>query len=375
MGIAILGYGTVGKGVAKLLDSMQNPAVKLEKILMVPQYYDPQDPRQTTDYEEILQDPSIDVVVECIGGLEPAHTYAKQALEHQKSFVTSNKKMMAVYRSELCELAFQNGVQVRCEASVGGGITWLKSLERIARVEEIQNFYGIFNGTTNYILSNMQNSSLSFDQLLKQAQQAGYAEKDPTDDIEGYDIGNKVALSCYEGLGLLVKPEQIPTFPLSSIDTQDIAYAAENNGVIKYIGYGQKEYAYVIPTLIPCDNLLANIAQNYNGMLCHSASLGMSFFAGQGAGSLPTGNAVVQDILDIYDSSQRQEAKKEMAQFDFTKKQGVYYIRTENTEPFAHLVDKQIAENTILTKKVSLQEICDCMKQIEDQAFVMEVMA
>ncbi len=373
MRIALLGYGTVGKGVGKLIETMNDPTVELYKILMIPQFYDETDPRQTTDFDEILNDESIDVVVECIGGLEPAHTYAVEALKHKKSFVTSNKKMMAIYREELTGLARENGVHVRCEASVGGGITWLKSLERVSKVEEIEDFYGIFNGTTNYILSNMAKSDETFEELLHQAQAAGYAEKDPTDDIEGYDIRNKVALSSYEALGLLVDPEQVVTFPLSTISRQDIAYAKFIGGTIKYIGYGKKEYAYVIPTCIPNGDLLASISDNYNGMLCHSVSLGMSFFAGQGAGSLPTGNAVVQDILDIKDGivAERKEVKK--AEYDYSKKTGVYYIRGQEVNAFEAYVDKRIDENIIVTREMTLQQLIDCKKEVNTELFVMEV--
>ena len=196
MKIGLLGHGVVGGGVRKIIDEGATWEVReLEVVrILVKDEVEMTDPRTTMDPDDILNDPQIEVVAECMGGLEPAHTLAKKALQKGKHVVTSNKKMLATYCEDLFETARQNGVTVHYEASCGGGIPWMASLDRTRRVDDIDSFRGIFNGTTNYILSRMYSEGTDFAQMLKEAQKLGYAERDPSDDIDGHDVKYKVVL-------------------------------------------------------------------------------------------------------------------------------------------------------------------------------------
>ena len=241
MKIGLLGHGVVGSGVAEIIDSGRSAEVKdlrVEKML-VRTRQEVTEARITTEVSEILNDPEIEVIAECMGGLEPAHTYVKTALEYGKSVVSSNKKMLAAYYSELMEIAEKNHVMLRMEAAVGGGIPWMENLMRIRRIEPIDSFRGIFNGTTNYILSAMKEEQKEFDEMLKGAQAAGYAERNPGDDIDGFDVRYKVALTCAQAFDALVDPSDIPTFGIRNIHSEDLLHAEERNRTIKLIGWAE----------------------------------------------------------------------------------------------------------------------------------------
>jgi len=297
MKIAILGFGTVGSGVYEIAKSLKNIEVKkvLEKDLSKIDI-------ATDNYDEIINDKEIELVVECMGGLHPAYEFIMKALQNKKSVVSANKAVIAKYLDEFLKTARENNVEFRFEASVGGGIPCLAGIQKIRRVENIDKFYGIFNGTSNFILDNMYRFENEFFTTLKTAQELGYAEADPSADIDGYDVTNKVIISfalAYDGF---IKSD-FPCFTLRNITKEDILYFKKQGFIAKYIGEATtkaNEYeASVMLNLFPINALEGNVLSNYNIVTVQSHTMGEVKFYGQGAGKLPTANAIIQDILDI----------------------------------------------------------------------------
>ena len=297
MKIAILGFGTVGSGVYEIAKTLKNIEVKkvLEKDLSKINI-------ATDNYDEIINDKEIELVVECMGGLHPAYEFIMQALKSKKSVVSANKAVIAKYLDEFLKTARENNVEFRFEASVGGGIPCLAGIQKIRRVENIDKFYGIFNGTSNFILDNMYRFENEFFTTLKTAQELGYAEADPSADIDGYDVTNKVIISfalAYDGF---IKNE-FPCFTMRNITKEDILYFKKNGYIAKYIGeattVGNEYEASVMLNLFPTNALEGNVLSNYNIVTVQSYTMGEVKFYGQGAGKLPTANAIIQDILDI----------------------------------------------------------------------------
>ena len=297
MKIAILGFGTVGSGVYEIAKTLKNIEVKkvLEKDLNKINI-------ATDNYDEIINDKEIELVVECMGGLHPAYEFIMQALKSKKSVVSANKAVIAKYLDEFLQAAKENNVEFRFEASVGGGIPCLAGIQKVRRVENIDKFYGIFNGTSNFILDNMYRFENEFFTTLKTAQELGYAEADPSADIDGYDVSNKVIISfalAYDGF---IKNE-FPCFTMRNITKEDILYFKKNGYIAKYIGeattVGNEYEASVMLNLFPTNALEGNVLSNYNIVTVQSHTMGEVKFYGQGAGKLPTANAIIQDILDI----------------------------------------------------------------------------
>lgn len=297
MKIAILGFGTVGSGVYEIAKTLKNIEVKkvLEKDLSKINI-------ATDNYDEIINDKEIELVVECMGGLHPAYEFIMQALKSKKSVVSANKAVIAKYLDEFLQAAEENNVEFRFEASVGGGIPCLAGIQKIRRVENIDKFYGIFNGTSNFILDNMYRFENEFFTTLKTAQELGYAEADPSADIDGYDVTNKVIISfalAYDGF---IKNE-FPCFTMRNITKEDILYFKKKGLIAKYIGeattVGNEYEASVMLNLFPTNALEGNVLSNYNIVTVQSHTMGEVKFYGQGAGKLPTANAIIQDILDI----------------------------------------------------------------------------
>ena len=297
MKIAILGFGTVGSGVYEIAKTLKNIEVKkvLEKDLNKINI-------ATDNYDEIINDKEIELVVECMGGLHPAYEFIMQALKSKKSVVSANKAVIAKYLDEFLQAAKENNVEFRFEASVGGGIPCLAGIQKVRRVENIDKFYGIFNGTSNFILDNMYRFENEFFTTLKTAQELGYAEADPSADIDGYDVTNKVIISfalAYDGF---IKNE-FPCFTMRNITKEDILYFKKNGLIAKYIGeattVGNEYEASVMLNLFPTNALEGNVLSNYNIVTVQSHTMGEVKFYGQGAGKLPTANAIIQDILDI----------------------------------------------------------------------------
>ena len=297
MKIAILGFGTVGSGVYEIAKNLKNIEVKkvLEKDLNKINI-------ATDNYDEIINDKEIELVVECMGGLHPAYEFIMQALKSKKSVVSANKAVIAKYLDEFLQAAKENNVEFRFEASVGGGIPCLAGIQKIRRVENIDKFYGIFNGTSNFILDNMYRFENEFFTTLKTAQELGYAEADPSADIDGYDVTNKVIISSALAYDGFIKNE-FPCFTMRNITKEDILYFKKKGLIAKYIGeattVGNEYEASVMLNLFPTNALEGNVLSNYNIVTVQSHTMGEVKFYGQGAGKLPTANAIIQDILDI----------------------------------------------------------------------------
>ena len=298
MKIAVLGYGTVGRGVVTIVEGRAK-GVEVEKILDLPKNCT--QPRMTPDYDEIVDDPSIEVVVECMGGLEPAHTFICRALRAHKSVVTSNKAVVAEYFDEFAALALENGVGLFIEASVGGGIPWIASIEKARRIDEISGFSGIMNGTTNYIIDSMAKEGLDFDIALGKAQELGYAERDPSADIDGVDVRNKTIISASVAFDVACTKD-LPVTGIRTLTKRDMLMFEGKGLQVKLFGRGvQRDGSYAVavePVAVPRESMEAAVPSNFNLVSLEGATVGPLKFYGQGAGSLPTGNAMVQDVLD-----------------------------------------------------------------------------
>ena len=300
MRIGLLGFGTVGKGVYELTaarDDMRVVRVLCRREMTLP------DAEVTHDFSDILRDDSIDTVVEAIGGLHPAFDYCKAALEAGKHVVTANKAMVANFYDILLPLAESKGVSLRCTASVGGGIGWLSELERVRRCEKVTRVGGIMNGTCNYILDSMTRLGLGYDEALKQAQALGYAEADPTTDVDGIDTWHKLIVSSNIAFGISVDIARIPAAGIRSITAGDVENFRRHGLTCKLISTGNYENGiysgYVQPTLCPAGEPEAAVPANYNLITLVGDVSGRQSFFGQGAGRYPTAYNVVQDCVDL----------------------------------------------------------------------------
>ena len=307
--IAVLGYGTVGSGVVEVIntnhESINKRAGQEINIKYVLDLRDfPGDPVQEVlvhDYEIIANDPEVDIVVEVMGGIEPAFTFVKKALEAGKSVCTSNKALVAEHGPELLAMAKERNLNFMFEASVGGGIPIIRPLNQ-SLTAEITQITGILNGTTNYILTKMSQEGSSYEDVLKEAQDLGYAERNPEADVEGYDTCRKIAILTSLAFGSTVKFEEIQTEGITKISTADFAYAEKLGCVVKLLATSfkkdEKVYAITAPFLIDATHPLYNVNDVLNGIYIHGNVIGDVMFFGAGAGKLPTASAVVADVVD-----------------------------------------------------------------------------
>lgn len=307
--IAILGLGTVGTGVAKVVsENSRQIERKLGeplqvKAILVRHFKDgPYRQLMTDDFSKILNDPEIRVVVETIGGVEAAYEYTKGALLAGKHVVTANKQLVAEKGCELLELARRKNVNYLFEASVGGGIPILYPLTQCMAANRIDEVYGILNGTTNYILTRMVGTGAFFSDALREAQAKGYAEADPTADVEGIDAGRKICILADLAFGHQVLPESVPMEGITKLSLRDVKIAKRAGYRIKLIGRavrlpGEGRTAYVAPHLIPEEHPLANVEDVYNAIVVRGNATGEVMFYGKGAGEMPTASACVSDVL------------------------------------------------------------------------------
>ena len=309
--VAILGFGTVGSGVAEVLSTngglidqrVPNP-VRLKYILDVRDFPDsPFAPLFVKDFSVIEQDPEVDVVVETIGGATIALDFTRRALAAGKNVVSSNKELVATHGCELLQLAQQEGVSYLFEASVGGGIPILRPLTACLAANEITQVCGILNGTTNYILTRMIKAGLTFDQALKEAQDNGYAERDPSADVDGHDACRKICILAALSYGRHVRPDQVPTEGIRGVTLADVAYADSCGYKIKLLGRAirqpeDKICAFVAPHLVSGENPLSGVEDVFNAIAVTGNAVGDVMFYGRGAGKLPTASAVVADVID-----------------------------------------------------------------------------
>lgn len=372
MKIGLLGHGVVGTGVTRIIDAgkTDETAQLCVRRILVKDEAEKKEDRETVNYADILEDEEITTVVECMGGLEPAHTYLMNAINHGKNVVTSNKKMLAAFFDELMSAAEENGVQVLYEATTGGGIPWICSLNDIRRIDEVFSFRGIFNGTTNYILSAMKEKQAGFDDVLKEAQQLGYAERNPSDDIDGYDVRYKTVLSSAAAFDAVLAPAEVPAFGIRFITKEDMEYAKASSRTIKLIGQGRKTArgvsACVMPVMLKENDYLSRISSNINAIECTSETLGTAGFVGQGAGSLPTAHAVVQDLIRLEQGQKKKERYLAACPVDNSREEGVFYIRTGRPECFREVLDQKISDHALLTRKVPLVEILEQIASSND---------
>ena len=309
--IAVLGYGTVGSGVVEVINknhaSINKRAGQEVNIKYVLDLRDfPGDPVEKVlvhDYSVIVNDPEVKIIVEVMGGIKPAYDFTKQALEAGKSVCTSNKELVAAHGAELLAIAKANNVNFLFEASVGGGIPIIRPLNQSLTADEITEITGILNGTTNYILSKMTDEGKSFEEVLKRAQEKGYAERNPEADVEGYDACRKIAILTSLALGKQVDYRDIYTEGITKITKTDIEYAKALHASIKLLGTSKWEddgkiYSMVAPFMIDSDHPLGHVNGVFNGIFVNGNMLGDTMFYGKGAGKLPTASAVVADVVD-----------------------------------------------------------------------------
>ncbi|MGI6010216.1 MAG: homoserine dehydrogenase [Ruminococcus sp.] len=343
--IAVLGYGTVGSGVVEVIntnyDSIAKKAGEEINIKYVLDLRDfPGDPVQEKivhDFDVIINDPEIKIVVEVMGGVEPAFTFTKRALESGKSVCTSNKELVAKHGVELLEIARQKNINYLFEASCGGGIPIIRALNSSLTADEIDEITGILNGTTNYILTEMSAKGSDFEEVLKEAQDKGYAERNPEADVEGYDACRKIAILSSLAFGRSVNYEEVYTEGITKITASDIKYANYMGTSIKLLAtsrkVGEEFYAMVSPVMIDGSSPLFSVNGVFNAIFVHGNVLGDAMFYGSGAGKLPTASAVVADVVDEAKHLNRNImmhwSSKKLELMDISQVEGRFFVRVE----------------------------------------------
>ena len=348
MKVAVMGYGTIGSGVVEILNVNKDVVAKrtgepleVKKVLDLRDFAgDPVEKLIVHDYMEIVNDDEISLVVETMGGVEPAYTFVKAMLEAKKHVTTSNKALVADKGAELIRIARENGVNFMFEASVGGGIPIIRPLQSCLTGDVIEEITGIVNGTTNYMMTKMTAEGSEYEDVLKEAQALGYAEKDPTADVEGYDACRKIAILTSLVCGQQVDYNDIPTEGISHITATDIKYANKMGRVIKLLArsekVGETYSARVAPYLLPKEHPLYNVNDVFNAIFVHGNMLGDGMFYGSGAGKLPTASAVVGDLVAMakhVDKNIFLEWKEEKLELANPSQQSFqFFVRTKATK-------------------------------------------
>lgn len=350
--VAVLGYGVVGSGVcevirtnAKSLSEKLGDSVEVKYVLDIKEVAasDPEATKITKDFSAILNDHEISVVAEVMGGATFAYDYTKQLLLAGKHVVTSNKELVATKGTELLQIAKEKNVNYLFEASVGGGIPIIRPLYSCLAANEITRITGILNGTTNYILTKMFREGSDFGTALQEAQEKGYAERNPSADVDGIDACRKIAILSSLVFGKEVECDKVKTVGITGITATDVAYAEKMDSVIKLIGQAElkdgKVYISVEPRLIKKGTPLASIDDVFNGIMVNGNAIGEVVFYGPGAGKLPTASAVVADIIDCLRNDRNREYFWNKADSDFVANSddnfGCYLIRTKKPESIA----------------------------------------
>lgn len=386
LNIALLGLGTVGSGVVKIIEENRqqikdtiNKDIVIKHILVrdkskkrplnISQYH------LTEDINDILNDNSIDIVVEVMGGIEPTVDWLRTALKNKKHVITANKDLLAVHLKLLEDLAEENGVALKFEASVAGGIPIVNAINNGLNANNISKFMGIFNGTSNFILSKMTHEQTTFKDALEEAQRLGFAEADPTDDVEGVDAARKVVITSYLSFNQVIKLNDVKLVGISDITLADINAASALNYKIKLIGKGTYENGYVNasvePTLIHKNHQLAAVENEYNAIYVIGDAVGDTMFYGKGAGSLATGSAVVSDLLNValffesnlhtlppHFESKTEETKEMMdgAEPVVIQEKSNYYIVISNNNKSLEKVEYDIKKKLPFHKSLQLVE-------------------
>lgn len=366
MKIAIMGFGTVGSGAYDV--AMDAGGIEVVKILdlQVRKGYEHLSGIFTRELSDITGDPEIELVVEAMGGVDTPRRFVLECLRAGKHVVTPNKNLISACYEELMEAASENGVQLRFTAAVGGGIPWLYNLLRTRRCDTVREVRGIVNGTCNFILDAMHESGADFGEMLAEAQQLGYAEANPAADIEGTDTLRKTVISANFAFGTVVKEEEVPCYGIDTISAADIAYLREKGLVCRLMMNARCEdgtvSAYVEPTAFPESSLEANVKTNNNLITLVGDSVGTQSFYGQGAGKLPTGESVSQDILDIRSGVGFEiPASAAGCRVDNASAVHRYYIRhnrmCEHIEPLIDTYEERDGIYYCISKPVSVTEM------------------
>ena len=399
--VAIMGYGTVGSGVYdiiktnsdKLSRSANGESVDIKYILDIRDFDDhPEKELFTKEFNDILNDDEVSVVAEVMGGLHPAYEFTKSLLEAGKSVVTSNKELVATYGTELLEIARGKNVNYFFEASVGGGIPIIRPMHQCLTANNILKIAGILNGTTNYILDQMIRKGKTFETALKDAQNNGFAERNPAADIEGHDACRKIAILVSLASGKMIDYNDIDTDGITNITLDDVKYAAAMDSVIKLIGYAQfdengKVYSIVSPMVIKNSSPLAGVDGVFNAIMVTGDCVGDVMFYGKGAGKLPTASAVVADVVDAVKHSDRSkkifwEKPTENIMADIDSKKFEYFVRTtdsaENVQKIfgkCEFVDNIIDnESAFVTSPLTKSEVEEKLAKLSDVVANIRVM-
>lgn len=346
--VAILGYGTVGSGVFEVLnENKESISRRAGQELHVKYVLDLRDfPGQPVekvlvhDYEQIVSDPEVDIVVEVMGGVEPAYTFVKKALLAGKNVCTSNKALVAKHGRELMDIAKEKSINFLFEASCGGGIPIIRVINSSLTGDEIDEVTGILNGTTNYMLYKMSTEGCEFDTVLKEAQQKGYAEADPTADVEGYDACRKIAILSSLAYERYFDFEDIYTEGITKITPEDMEYAAKLGRTIKLLGTSRRLadgtcYAMVAPFMLGQNSPLYSVNDVFNAVFVHGNVLGDAMFYGSGAGKLPTASAVVADVVDeakhLHRNIMTNWSSYALKLMDMDEVEGRFFVRVSDT--------------------------------------------
>lgn len=371
MYIAIMGYGTVGSGVAEVISNNHDSIVKKSSQAELEVKYildlrdfpgDVNESKIIKDFNIILNDPEVKVVVETMGGLHPAYEFVSSCLKAGKSVVSSNKELVAAKGDELLAIAKENNANFLFEASVGGGIPIIHPISQCLAANRIDEIAGILNGTTNFILTMMIDKNMSFEDALKLAQDNGYAEKDPTADVEGHDACRKICILAALCFGKHVYPDAVYTEGITKITLTDVEYVRSWGGVIKLIGRASrvgedKISAIVSPALVKNGSQLAGVNDVFNAILVRGDATGDVVFYGKGAGKLPTASAVVADVMDCARNIEKRkdfgwESGTENYVVDYNELETALYVRAEaqNKEQAIKAVNGVFGEVEILTR-------------------------
>lgn len=413
--IGLLGLGTVGTGVYKLIrmraDVMERTAgarLEIKKILV----HNKDKKREgvdesllTDNWKEILEDDEIQIIIEVIGGMEPAKTMIMEALRAGKNVVSANKDLIAEEGRELFEAAHEHGKDFLFEAAVAGGIPIIRPLKQCLAANEISDVLGIVNGTTNYILTKMFEDGMEFDDALKRAQELGYAEADPTSDVEGLDAGRKVAIMASIAFHSRVVFSDVYTEGITKITAADIAYAKEFDSVIKLLGVARNAEdgieVGVYPVMLSKDHPLASVRESFNAVFIHGDAVDDAMFYGRGAGEMPTASAVVGDVIDVsrdlaYNCTGRISCTcyRQIPVKDFREVQNKFFLRMQvknrpgvlaqiaqvfggHKVSIARVVQKNVhpdrAELVIVTEKVKERHMKDATEELKQMESIYEI--
>lgn len=415
--IGLLGLGTVGSGVVKIIENHQDKLmhqvgcpVHIKKILVKNLHkertVDIDQSLLTTNPKDILEDPEIDVIIEVMGGIEETKAHLLEALKQHKHIVTANKDVMAVYGPELLALAAENGCDLYYEASVAGGIPILRGLADGLASDHITKMMGIVNGTTNFILTKMSKQGLAYEDVLKEAQELGYAESDPTADVEGLDAARKMAILSTLGFSMNIDLADVKVQGITGITEEDLQYGKQLGYVMKLIGIAEREgdkvEVSVQPTLLAESHPLASVQDEYNAVYVYGEAVGETMFYGPGAGSLPTATAVVSDLVGVMKNMRLGVNGKSAVMPQFEKKMkgadeiySKYFLRLhvqDEVGVFANITsifsahrvsfekivqqpveEAGIAEIAVVTHQASLQDYGDILSKLRDLPEVKEI--